>query len=97
MRDTAVIVLTALLYCLPPLTIPPDLQHPQGPPYNQLHNGYIKRYLATQKPTILDVAQRLEGKHKQGHLFQISITVSKIESGADVNFMARDFRSFFCV
>ena len=58
-----------------------------GSPYNHQHSGYVKRYLKTQKATILDQRQRLEGRHKLGQLFQIALVVSRIESGGEVCFM----------
>lgn len=51
-------------------------------------SGYIKRYLASQKPSILDVQQHFEGMHKNGSLFPILITINKIESGIETSFMA---------
>lgn len=50
------------------------------PPVPQLHAGYVKRYLQTQKSTILDTQRRLEGKHKNGKLFPMAIRVTRIES-----------------
>ena len=102
-------------------------------PYNQQHNGYLKRFAKTQKSTILDSKQRLEARpcqpppgwvampqacrrlprrgrkvlgastlnppaavnspanpqalHKNGQLINISLVVSRIESGGEVCFM----------
>lgn len=56
-------------------------------PFAQLHAGYVKRYLSTQKSTVLDTTRRLEGKHKTGKLIPISIRVTRIESAGEVSFL----------
>ena len=57
------------------------------PPYNQQHNGYLKRYMSTGAARILSIRQKLEGRHKKGHNFALNLMVTKIESGGDVSFM----------
>ena len=57
------------------------------PPYNKLHDGYLKRFAATQKSSLLNVQQRLECAHKKGHLISVSLVVSRIESGGETCFM----------
>ena len=57
------------------------------PPYNQQHNTYLKSHTTTGNVKILGTRQRLEGRHKKGHNFLISLMVSKVESGGEVSFM----------
>lgn len=59
-----------------------------GPPYNIQHNSYLKRYLSTQQPHILNSPRKLEGRHKMGHAVPLTIFVTKLENGGDVSFMA---------
>lgn len=49
--------------------------------------GYVKRYLQTQKSTVMDATRRLEGKHKSGRLIPITIRVTRIESAGEVSFL----------
>jgi PAS domain S-box-containing protein len=46
--------------------------------------------MATGKRSIMDVKQKLQGRHKKGHTFPINLLVSKVPGGSavdDVNFM----------
>ena len=62
-------------------------------PYSSQHNGYLKRYMATGKGTIMGTKQKLQGRHKKGHVFPINLLVSKVPGGPsadDVNFMGEE-------
>lgn len=49
--------------------------------------GYVKRFLQTQKSTVLDMHRRLEGRHKTGKLIPITIRVTRIESAGEITFL----------
>lgn len=48
----------------------------------------MRRYMSTQRPRVLGVPQRVEGRKKDGTAVPISLTVSRIESGGEVCFLA---------
>lgn len=56
-------------------------------PYNVQHNSYLRKYMATGVEHIINSRRELEGKHKDGHTFPLSIFVTKIDNGGDVSFM----------
>lgn len=47
--------------------------------YASIHQHYMTRYLDTGVPRIIGIGRDLTAKHKDGHLFPIHISVSKIE------------------
>lgn len=48
-------------------------------PYSEEHDSYIKRYLQTGKPRILDSVRELVGRRKDGSTFPIEISITEVD------------------
>jgi PAS domain S-box-containing protein len=55
-------------------------------PIREQHNDYIKRYLDTGKSRIIGIGQRLQARHKDGHLIPIYLNVSAALLGRHYSF-----------
>eukprot|EP01117_Protostelium_nocturnum_P005792 TRINITY_DN2086_c3_g1_i2.p1 TRINITY_DN2086_c3_g1~~TRINITY_DN2086_c3_g1_i2.p1 ORF type:complete len:207 (+),score=44.82 TRINITY_DN2086_c3_g1_i2:137-757(+) len=56
-------------------------------PYKEQHQGYVDNYTKSQAPKILGKSRTVEGQHKDGSIFPIRITVSKVGEGDDCIFV----------
>ena len=56
-------------------------------PYSSQHDMYLRNYMKSGKAVILGKVQELEGKHKDGYTFPVSLTVNRIDSAKGVSFM----------
>jgi PAS domain S-box-containing protein len=57
------------------------------PPYKEQHDTYLKNYDATKIPKIIGKSRIVEGQHKDGSIFPIRLSVSKIGEGDDTIFI----------
>ncbi|PRP75216.1 hypothetical protein PROFUN_15926 [Planoprotostelium fungivorum] len=56
-------------------------------PYKDRHQDYVERYMSSQAPKVLGKARTVEGQHKDGSIFSIRITISRVGEGADCIFV----------
>ena len=47
-------------------------------PYKQEHDGYLSRYLKTNKPHIIGIGREVEGRKKDGSVFPLRLAVSEV-------------------
>jgi len=57
------------------------------PPYKEQHDTYLNNYDATKIPKIIGKSRIVEGQHKDGSIFPIRLSVSKIGDGEDTIFI----------
>jgi len=57
------------------------------PPYKEQHDTYLHNYDATKIPKIIGKSRIVEGQHKDGSIFPIRLSVSKIGDGDDTIFI----------
>ncbi|UCH73422.1 MAG: EAL domain-containing protein [Rhodospirillales bacterium] len=55
-------------------------------PYRSEHHGYVERYLATGKSTVIGKRRELAGLRKDGTIFPIEIAISELEVGDQRHF-----------
>jgi two-component system, sensor histidine kinase and response regulator len=51
----------------------------QPPPINQEHDQYLKHYLKTGEKKIIGIGREVEGKHKNGQLIPLHLSVSEVK------------------
>lgn len=51
------------------------------PPHRDRHNGYINRYLKTGKSTIIGVGREVEGRHQDGSVVPLQLSVTEFTIG----------------
>jgi len=51
------------------------------PPHHDRHNDYINRYLETGESTIIGVGREVEGRHKDGSVFPLQLSVTEFTIG----------------
>jgi len=56
-------------------------------PYKEQHDTYLSNYDATKIPKIIGKSRIVEGQHKDGSIFPIRLSVSKIGDGDDTIFI----------
>lgn len=54
------------------------------PPYKEQHDTYLNNYHGTQIPRIIGKSRMVEGQHKDGTIFAIRLSVTKIGEGENV-------------
>lgn len=48
-------------------------------PYKEEHDGYLARYQATNEPHIIGVGREVTGRHRDGHVFPIHLSVGEMQ------------------
>ena len=56
-------------------------------PHRSRHDGYLQRYQATGVARVVGVSREVEGMRKDGSVFPISLSVSKVEFAGKVTFI----------
>mmetsp|Transcript_27632 Transcript_27632/g.60501 ORF Transcript_27632/g.60501 Transcript_27632/m.60501 type:complete len:2143 (+) Transcript_27632:192-6620(+) len=57
-------------------------------PFNQRHQAFIQRYVATGTPNLLDQEREMVALHKERHVFPVTLCVTKLSGvGADCVFL----------
>lgn len=57
------------------------------PPYKEQHDSYISNYMKTKVPKIIGKSRLVEGQHKDGSIFPVRLSVSKVGDGDNVIFI----------
>lgn len=57
------------------------------PPYKEQHDTYLANYKRTKVPKIIGKSRVVEGQHKDGSIFPIRLSVSKVGEGEGVVFI----------
>lgn len=57
-------------------------------PFTHQHAQYVKRLSSTGQGRVLKTTRMVEARHKRGFSFRVNITITQIESGGDVRYMA---------
>ena len=50
-------------------------------PYHAAHDGYVRRYLETGEQRVIGRRTEVQGRHKDGTIFPIELTVSETQAG----------------
>ena len=50
-------------------------------PHRGRHDSYLQRYKDTEETNIIGNSREVEGRHKEGHVFPVHLSVSKVELG----------------
>ncbi len=50
-------------------------------PYREEHDGYLARYQATHDPHIIGIGREVQGRHRDGTVFPIHLSVGEMQTG----------------
>lgn len=56
-------------------------------PYKAQHDGYLHNYISTQKPKVIGVGRKVEGRRKNGEIFPMHLAVTEVESALGLQFI----------
>ncbi len=57
-------------------------------PYSSQHDSYVRQYLTTGKSRVLGTVRAFEALHRDGHTFQISLAVNKVNGNEGQQYVA---------